>query len=366
MDTWATSSLTPQIAGRWLSDPDLYQKVFPFSTRPQAHEIIRTWTFYTILKSTFHFETLPWNTAQISGWGIAGEGMGKISKSRGGGPMSPQEMIMTYSADAVRYWAASTGPGKDAIISESKIKNGARLVTKLWNVARFSTPFIAEYEPTYIPSGLTAGDQWILSKTQTTIDQVTNYYQSFDYASAKAETEILFWNFADNYIEMAKQRLYQAGSGEIGARFTIHTTLLSIIKLFAPILPFITEMIYQSLFTGAEFQPDAPITQSIHNSTWPIPQEGLINSHVESFGEILKEIASQVRRYKSDRALSLNTQLKGLQIALGDGTKHELFEASVSDLKSITRAAEIEIITTQETLPGTIFCSNNIQVSVIE
>ena len=121
MDTWATSSLTPQIAGQWLKNPDLYHKVAPFSLRPQAHEIIRTWAFYTLAKSKFHFDEIPWSDALISGWGIAGEGMGKISKSRGGGPMPPMEMIQQYSADAVRYWAASTGPGKDAIISEEKI-----------------------------------------------------------------------------------------------------------------------------------------------------------------------------------------------------------------------------------------------------
>src|SRR5579883_1755555 len=115
MDTWATSSMTPQIVGRWLSDPELYEKVFPMSLRPQAHEIIRTWAFDTIVKSLYHFGKLPWKTVAISGWGLAGEGMGKISKSRGGGPMAPMQMIEKYSSDAVRYWAASTGFGKDSI-----------------------------------------------------------------------------------------------------------------------------------------------------------------------------------------------------------------------------------------------------------
>ncbi len=137
MDTWATSSLSPQIAGRWLTDNQLYEQVFPFSLRPQAHEIIRTWAFYTIVKSYHHFGRLPWKEIAISGWGLAGAGGEKISKSRGGGPMSPMKMIEKYSADAVRYWAASTGYGKDSTISEEKIQTGAKLVTKLWNVARF-------------------------------------------------------------------------------------------------------------------------------------------------------------------------------------------------------------------------------------
>ena len=127
-DTWATSSLSPQIVGHWLDNPELFRKVFPFSLRPQAHEIIRTWAFYTIVKSRYHFDTLPWKNVLISGWGLAGEGMGKISKSRGGGPLPPLEMIERYSADAVRYWAASTATGKDSIISEEKIQAGARLV----------------------------------------------------------------------------------------------------------------------------------------------------------------------------------------------------------------------------------------------
>jgi valyl-tRNA synthetase len=134
-DTWATSSLTPQIVGRWLNQNSpgeqsaLFQRVFPFSLRPQAHEIIRTWTFYTIVKSYYHLGQLPWRGVLISGWGLAGEGMGKISKSRGGGLTAPLAMIERYSADAVRYWAASTAAGKDAVISEEKIQMGAKLVT---------------------------------------------------------------------------------------------------------------------------------------------------------------------------------------------------------------------------------------------
>ncbi len=182
-DTWATSALSPQIAGQAeftlgkrnglaseakqsdsqdgslpsphagqavslaVTENKLYNQVFPYSLRPQAHEIIRTWAFYTIVKSLYHWDALPWENVLISGWGIAGEGMGKISKSRGGGPMPPLEMMGRYSADAVRYWAASTAPGKDAIISEEKIQMGARLANKLWNVARFAERFISGVSP---------------------------------------------------------------------------------------------------------------------------------------------------------------------------------------------------------------------------
>ena len=202
MDTWATSSLTPQIAGHWspagpVSDGELYAQVFPMSLRPQAHDIIRTWAFYTIVKSLHHFGVLPWREVAISGWGIAGEGMGKISKSRGGGPISPLEAIERYSSDAVRYWAASTGLGKDAVISEDKMQVGARLVNKLWNVARFTQPFLLEPTtpaqdplPRPIPPALSPADRWILSRTQRLIRRATEYLLVYDYAAAKSEAEV--------------------------------------------------------------------------------------------------------------------------------------------------------------------------------
>src|SRR5262249_13061783 len=146
MDTWATSSMSPQIVGRWFAEHDLYELLSPFSLRTQAHEIIRTWAFYTIVKSFHHFGTLPWKNIAISGWGLAAGGSEKISKSRGGGPMAPLAMIERYSADGVRYWASSTGFGKDSVISEEKIKNGVKLCTKLWNVARFSERFLEGYQ----------------------------------------------------------------------------------------------------------------------------------------------------------------------------------------------------------------------------
>ncbi len=142
-DTWATSSVSSEIVTGWLDDPRRFEKLYPMTLRPQAHDIIRTWAFYSIVKAWYHFGALPWSDVLVSGWGIAGEGMGKISKSKGGGPAAPMEMIRRYSADALRYWAASTSTGKDAVINEEKIQMGTRLVTKLWNVARFAEPFIS-------------------------------------------------------------------------------------------------------------------------------------------------------------------------------------------------------------------------------
>jgi valyl-tRNA synthetase len=336
MDTWATSSLTPQIVGQWLSDQGLYDRVSPFSLRPQAHEIIRTWAFYTIVKSHYHFRALPWKEVAISGWGLAPEGEGKISKSTGGGPIPPLEMIERYSADAVRYWAASTGLGKDTIISEEKIQLGARLVTKLWNVARFSQRFLAGYSPPATPPSLSPADRWILARAQQLVRRATAHFSRSDYAAAKHETEIFFWNdLADNYLEMAKLRLY--GEAGHGARYTLYQVLLTTVKLFAPFMPHVTEEIYQRLFAATEG------AGSIHQSPWPATAEGPEDSAAEEMGDILVGIATAVRRYKSENNLPLGTELTRLQLVTGRPALAELLRQAEADISSITRARKIEI-----------------------
>ncbi|NUM44877.1 MAG: valine--tRNA ligase [Anaerolineales bacterium] len=342
MDTWATSSMSPQIAGRWLQDPELYAKVYPFSLRPQAHEIIRTWAFDTIVKSHFHFDALPWKTVFISGWGLAGEGMGKISKSRGGGPMPPMEMIETYSADAVRYWAASTSPGKDAVISEEKIQIGAKLINKLWNVAVFSERFLADYRPPTTPPTLTPADRWILAALQRLIRRATELFDAYEYATAKSETENFFWVFTDNYLEMAKMRLYEVREGEPdSARYTLHRVYRTLLQLFAPFFPFATEEIYLNLFAD----PAADITAllSIHRSHWPEPDPALESDAAEELGALLIEIASAVRGYKSRNNLPLRTEVPQLELATEDAELGEALKLASADLMSITRAQEIVV-----------------------
>jgi valyl-tRNA synthetase len=336
MDTWATSSLSPQIVGQWLDNPALYERVFPFSLRPQAHEIIRTWAFYTIVKSQHHFDTLPWTDAGISGWGLAPEGTGKISKSRGGGPMPPMEMLELYSADAVRYWAASTGLGKDSVISEEKIQAGAKLVTKLWNVARFSQRFL-EPKTDLDLAVLSPADCWILACTQNLVRRTTDLFHDYDYAAAKQETEIFFWrDLADNYLEMAKLRLYgdHAGGGA-GAKGTLRHVLLTTLKLFAPFLPHVTEEIYQKLFSEEEG------CDSIHCSPWPKLDARFEDAEAAAFGETLVAIATAVRRYKSEQNLSLGAKLPQLCLATSQPHLAAQLRAAVPDLTSVTRAEQV-------------------------
>ena len=365
LETWATSSMTPQIAGRWLckdqeANQDLFSKVYPFSLRPQAHEIIRTWAFYTIAKSHFHHHQQPWEDIAISGWGIAGEGMGKISKSRGGGPMPPLEMMEKHSADGVRYWAASTGLGKDAIISEEKIILGSKLSTKIWNVARFCEKFIADFQPPLKENrkldfeynlSLTPADRWILSSLQKLVGQSTRLLKNYDYAPAKSLIENFFWaDFADNYLEMSKQRLYAGKTdGRQAARYTLYYVLLTVCKLFAPYLPYITESIYQQLFAGG-LQSGEEAFNSIHLTPWPEVIPALQDESAIEIGRVLLEIAVSVRRYKSENNLSLSTELPLLQIATTDPDLATRLGEAKQDLGSITRASKIQI--SQELSPG--------------
>jgi valyl-tRNA synthetase len=336
MDTWATSSLAPQIVGGWLTDGGLYERVFPMSLRPQAHDIIRTWAFYTIVKSHYHFGVLPWKEAAISGWGLAPEGAEKLSKSRGGGPVAPLEMIERYSADAVRYWAASTGLGKDSIISEEKIQAGARLVTKLWNVARFSQRFVAGYRPPAEMPALALSDRWVLSRTQRLIRQVTGFFHNHDFAAAKSETEGFFWKtLADNYVEMCKLRLYEEGSE--GARYALRSVLATILKLFAPFLPHVTEEIYRALFAAVEGH------RSIHTVHWPVADEALVDELAETAGDAMVDIATAVRRYKTRSQLFLGAELGRLQVAVRDPTLRRALCEARADIRSITRARRVEV-----------------------
>ncbi|HEX9019439.1 MAG TPA: valine--tRNA ligase [Anaerolineaceae bacterium] len=338
MDTWATSSLTPEIVTGWLDDPERFARLFPMTLRPQAYEIIRTWAFDSIVKAWYHFGRLPWNEVFISGWAVAGKGMEKISKSKGSGTTSPMQMIERYSADALRYWAASTSTGKDTIVSEEKMQMGVKLVTKLWNVARFAAPFIAEGGALQPREG-TPGDRWILASLDGLVERVTAAFEDYEYAQAKAEIESFFWrDLADNYLEMAKLRLYDPQHpAHQGARRALSQVLRTLLLLLAPLLPFVTEEIWQALFAGQE---DAG---SIHTKRWPVTaSDSAERREAIVLGERLVTIASAARRYKSEHALSLGSELACLRIHVKDAEQARAIAAAVPDLISITRARQVD------------------------
>jgi valyl-tRNA synthetase len=216
---------------------------------------------------------------------------------------------------------------------------GANLVTKLWNVARFSERFLGEYRvPAELPA-FTPTDRWLLSRTQRLILRATDLFRNYDYAAAKSETESFFWReLADNYVEMSKERLYDA-SNEMheGARYTLYHVFLAVLKLFAPFLPYVTETIYKSLFAASEG------TESIHAASWPQADETMIDDKAEAAGELLVELATAVRRYKSESNISLGAELQRLQLATTDPSIAELLQKARADIRSVTRAKEIEV-----------------------
>ncbi len=256
-------------------------------------------------------------------------------------------MIEKYSADAVRYWAASTGPGKDAVISEEKVQAGARLATKLWNVARFSERFIQQARDLHqaIPDQLSPADRWILARLQALVRRCTGLLLEYDYAAAKSEIESFFWSdLADNYLEMCKQRLYGGNGGQDqpeGALYTLYHVLLTTLKLFGPFLPFITEEIYQVLFAQDEIRTDGtPV--SLHTSGWPVVEPAFDDETALASGSALVEVATAVRRYKSDHNLSLGTGLSRVQLASADVALLATLQQAEADLRSITRSQKLE------------------------
>ncbi len=376
MDTWATSSVSPQIALRMLEEPDLYQRLFPMQLRPQAHDIIRTWAFYTIVKSHYHVGAIPWETVMISGHGLDPAGH-SIHKSLGNSPIAPDALVARYGADAIRYWACNGSVGADQPINEATMKQGARLVTKLWNASRLIESQLSVAQSP-LSAATSAGpgatdnrqlttdvskpkhslllptDRAVLSWLQRLIARATASFRAYEYAAALEATERFFWGtFCDNYLEWVKARLYDGSADERGAaQATLAHTLLVILKLLAPIMPHITEEMYQQLYAA----PGEGIN-SIHTSAWPQPDDTLIDPGAERAGEALLAITSAVRRFKSARKLGLGAELAGITIAMEHTKLRAALEQSQVDLRSVTRARAIGFAATpsdgfEEIAPG--------------
>src|SRR6266545_1050298 len=344
MDTWATSSVSPQIAARMFENPELYPRLFPMQMRPQAHDNIRVWAFYTIVKSHYHFGTIPWETRMISGHGLDPAGH-KISKSRGNAAAGPEALITRYGADPVRYWACGGALGADRPINEDAMKQGTRLITKLWNAARFIELQIADCRLQIAEDNLQSAiynlqwsDRALLSWLQRLIARATASFQAYDYAAARDATERFFWGMlCDNYLEWVKGRLYDgADEQRPAAQYTLYHTLRAILKLFAPIMPHVTEEIYQQLYGGSATSG----RDSIHLSAWPLADEALIDVDAERAGEALLALTASVRRWKSARKIGLGAELAQLTIATADDGLRAALEGAAADLRSVTRARE--------------------------
>lgn len=333
MDTWATSSLTPQLAGGWIADPEKFAKVFPYDLRPQGQDIIRTWLFSTLLRGEQEHGQLPWKNAAISGW-ILDPDRKKMSKSKGN-VVVPAEPIDNHGADAVRYWAASARLGTDAAFDEGQMKIGRRLAIKLLNAAKFALSF-------EVPAGVTEitepFDQAMLLELASVVRQATESFENYDHTKALELTEKFFWNFTDDYLEMVKERAYNAeGTGSIAeqasAAIALRKALHVMLRLFAPFLPFATEEVW------GWWQTDAG---SIHRTSWPTAEE--ITEGLDAGNIGLLELASTalfgVRKAKSDAKVSMKAEVLSatLRAPASVLTSIRVFE---KDLKGVGRIADL-------------------------
>ncbi|MGZ4146951.1 MAG: valine--tRNA ligase, partial [Actinomycetota bacterium] len=346
MDTWATSSHTPQIAGQWEEDADLFTRVFPMDLRPQAHDIIRTWLFYTVLKAELEHGSLPWTNAAISGF-ILDPDRKKMSKSKGN-VVTPIELLESYGADAVRYWAASARLGLDAAFKEEQIKIGRRLAIKVLNASRFVLSL--EGPEAEISDPL---DRSMLRRLSEVVREATRAFEDYEHARALDDVERFFWGFTDDYLELVKSRAYGARGPEAAgsAIASLRLALSILLRLFAPFLPYVTEEVWSWWRAG-----------SVHRAAWPTDEElaGAAGADVEVY-PVAATVLGEIRKAKAEAKVSLKTkatevvvagtadQLEALRLAQDD-----IREAGNSEALRTEQADELTVRTTLEPPPAAI------------
>ena len=310
-DTWATSSLTPQIAGGWRgsdgSSPDpLFEKVFPMDVRPQGHDIIRTWLFSTVVRSHFEHDCAPWAHAAISGW-ILDPDRKKMAKSRGN-VVTPEEVLKQHSADAVRYWAASGRLGTDAAYDTGQIKVGRRLAIKVLNASKFALSFgdVAGDPRAQVSHPL---DLALLAGLRDVVERATESFEAWDFTRALEVTEQFFWSFCDDYLELVKDRAYGAqGEGAAAsARATLGIALDVVLRLFAPILPYVTEEVWSWTHDG-----------SVHRASWPTTADVPTGGEPEMLGAVGAALAA-IRKAKSEAKVGMRAEVPSMTLVGPDG-----------------------------------------------
>ena len=323
MDTWATSSLTPMINMKYGEDKNLVKELQPMGLRSNAHDNIRVWDFYTIVKSFYHFNNIPWNNIMISGFVMAGKSE-KMSKSKSNGSSDPITLIDNYSADVVRYYGGTGKLGLDTIYDQNMFDRGRKLINKIWNVSKFIEMHLADYEDKEF-NDYEYIDKWILGKFQEMEEGFIKYLDEYEVGLALNHLEKFFWNFCDNYIEIVKHRLYRPEEFGETPRYsgqkTVYTILYKLLQDFSIYFPFITEEIYQELYKG----------KSIH-LTEIKPFQFNFDKEIIN-GELIIEIISSARGEKTNNNVSLKTPIKNLTISLNEELKKAI-ESSIKDFKA--------------------------------
>jgi valyl-tRNA synthetase len=332
MDTWATSSLTPQLAGGWISDPEKYAKVFPFDLRPQGQDIIRTWLFSTVLRSFQEEGVLPWSDAALSGW-ILDPDRKKMSKSKGN-VVVPNDLLDEHGSDAVRYWASSARLGTDAAFDVGQMKVGRRLAIKVLNAAKFVLSFEATSDAKEVTEPI---DRAMLSALSEVVAQAGKAFESYDHTKALELTETFFWNFTDDYLELVKERAYgqdtspeAQASAVLALRIALHIQL----RLLAPFIPFATEEAWNWWQEG-----------SIHRTSWPLASEleGFTQGQSASMLKTASDALMGVRKAKSDQQLSMKAEIASLTINAPAEKLQDLKQLE-ADLRSVGKIEKIDFV----------------------
>jgi valyl-tRNA synthetase len=333
MDTWATSSLTPQVAGRWEDDPDLFSRVFPMDMRPQSHEIIRTWLFSTVVRSHLEHDTLPWSDVAISGW-VLDPDRKKMSKSKGN-VVTPMGLLEQHGTDAVRYWAACGRPGVDTAFDEAQMKVGRRLAIKVLNASKFALGRLGEGPVPGADRVQVAIDRAMVSGLAAVVAEASAAFASYDYARALERTEAFFWSFCDDYLELVKARAYEdAGDGPVSARAALATALSVLLRLLAPFLPFVTEEVWSWWHEG-----------SIHTSPWPTLDElgtGLSPGDTAVL-DMAAEVLGAVRRAKTAAKRSMRAEVARLTVT-DSAERLALLAAAENDLRQAGGIRAVETV----------------------
>ncbi|MFN8389331.1 MAG: valine--tRNA ligase [Bdellovibrionota bacterium] len=337
MDTWATSSLTPQIISQWGLDASRHSKLFPMDIRPQSHEIIRTWAFYTIAKAWMHENEIPWRNVVISGW-ILDPDRKKMSKSKGN-VVTPQHLLEQYSSDAVRYWAARARLGVDTAFDEKVFANGRKLATKLFNASRFVLAIVREFEAAGGVAGLDQVreelDRAVIDELRGVIREATTAFEAFDYAAALQAAETFFWQFCDNYVELVKSRAYDAdaGQGRVSAIAALSWSLKTFLRLFAPVLPYVTDEVWS--WSYREHEGDI----SIHRVAWPTVDEVRNVPRPEQTGvfRAAGEVLGKIHHQKSLAKKTLKWPVQRLELR---GPAESLSRAKAA-LADVERAGKV-------------------------
>jgi valyl-tRNA synthetase len=328
MDTWATSSLTPQIAGRWEDDPDLFGRVFPMDLRPQGPEIIRTWLFSTVVRAHLEFGELPWRDTTINGW-VLDPDRKKMSKSKGN-VITPIALLEEHGSDAVRYWAASGRPGTDTAFDVGQIKVGRRLAIKMLNASKFVLGLGAARDPAAITAPV---DRSMLAALGEVVRRATEAFDDYDYARSLEVTETFFWTFCDDYVELVKERAY-GGLGEApaaSARASLAAALSTLQRLFAPFLAFTCEEVWSWWQEG-----------SVHRASWPSADElrGLAGGGDAAVIAAVSDALTQVRRGKSEAKLSMRADVAKAVVS-GGADVVDRVRLAADDLREVGHIGEL-------------------------